>query len=294
MVSWNLDSRPTGLLDAKVELLRHLEPDIALLQEIGRSVYRALLPHPSAHERMHNRSRIFSWGALSTDLSRPRGSEYRLGCAVLGAPSTALLTSQLLDAAPFEIADPARLSFLRRTVATRVAIPGSRLLTACSFHARRPARQPADLLTRAFHAGIAGWLAGQPAPVVFGMDTHAPAVDHPDFRRSSFSLPAPPGGGPGEDQLLGPDAAHGLDDVLRRHLDRHPDQLARIRVERPDGPLAISRCLSSRPARHHHIWATRDLEVIDVRYLYDEAVAAGSDHALVLADFETASPPRWS
>ena len=87
MVSWNVDARPTGLLDAKVELLREIRPDLAVLQEINRSVYRALLPHPLAHERIHRHSRVFSWGALSADLCHPRGSEYRLGCAVLGAPT---------------------------------------------------------------------------------------------------------------------------------------------------------------------------------------------------------------
>jgi len=39
------------------------------------------------------------------------------------------------------------------------------------------------------------------------------------------------------------------------------------------------------PVRHDHIWA-RDLDVVDVRYPYEEAVAAGSDHALVVADVE--------
>ena len=106
VVSWNVDSRPTGLLDAKVELLRQLQPDLALLQEIGRPVYRALLPHPSAHERMHRKPRLFSWGALSTDLCTPRASEYRLGCAVLGVSSTALLDAQVLKAAPFSVPDP--------------------------------------------------------------------------------------------------------------------------------------------------------------------------------------------
>ena len=73
VVSWNVDSRPTGLLDAKVDLIRRLKPDLALLQEIGRPVYRALMPHPSAHERMHRKQRHFVWGALSTDLSTPLG-----------------------------------------------------------------------------------------------------------------------------------------------------------------------------------------------------------------------------
>jgi hypothetical protein len=37
-------------------------------------------------------------------------------------------------------------------------------------------------------------------------------------------------------------------------------------------------------ATNDHLWATRDLEVLDVQCLADEAVAAGSDHALLLAD----------
>lgn len=286
VVSWNLDSRPTGKLDAKVELLRQVQPDLALLQELSRPVYRTLIPHKLAHERIHERSRLFSWGALSTDLSDPRGSDRRLGCAVLGSPTTAFLRAQMLDDAPFGVSDPERLGFLSRTVAAQMGIYGGRLLTACSFQARRAASRRVGHLKPAFLTGIARWLADQPSPILFGVDATAPAVDHPDFCRSSFRWPTPPEGGPGEDQLLGPDAGHGLGDVLRRHLERHPEELARIRQERPDGPLAISYCLDARPARYDHIWATPDLAVTDVRYLYDEAVAAGSDHALVLADFD--------
>ncbi len=40
------------------------------------------------------------------------------------------------------------------------------------------------------------------------------------------------------------------------------------------------------PVRQDHIWASPQLAVVDVRYLYDEAAATGSDQALVLADFE--------
>lgn len=286
VVSWNLDSRPTGQLDAKVELLRRVRPDLLLLQELSRPVYRTLIPHKLAHERIHERSRLFSWGALSTDLSDPKGSDRRLGCAVLGAPTTTLLDAQLLDDAPFGVNGPELLGFLRRTVAARMGIHGGRKLTACSFHARRAVSRRVGHLAPAFHVGIASWLADQPGPILFGMDANAPAVDHPDFCRSSFRWPTPPEGGPGEDQLLGPHAGHGLGDVLRRHLDRHPDELQRIRQERPGGPLAISYDPAAGPVRYDHIWATGDLEVIEVRYLYDEAVAAGSDHALVLADFD--------
>ncbi|MGH3874707.1 MAG: hypothetical protein ACRDSR_24930 [Pseudonocardiaceae bacterium] len=234
VVSWNVDSRPTGLLDAKVDLLRQLQPDLALLQEIGRPVYRALLPHPSAHERMHRKARQFAWGALSTDLcDQQRGSEYRLGCAVLGVSTTAVLDSRVLSRAPFDVRDPVRLGFLWRTVSAQVALSTGELLTVCSFHGRPGAGPPPAELQRAFHAGIAGWLAATPGPVVFGIDAGPPVLD-------------------GADPLLGSDPAHGLIKVLHATQD--------------------------------HLWATRDLEVLDVQCLTDEAAAAGSDHAVLLAD----------
>ncbi|MCA1672129.1 MAG: hypothetical protein LC799_07990 [Actinobacteria bacterium] len=286
MVSWNVDSRPTGLLDAKVELLRQIAPDLAVLQEINRSVYRALLPHPLAHERIHRQPRVFSWGALSTDLCNPRGSEHRLGCAVLGAPTTALLGSQVLDRVPFAVSEPARLGFLWRTVTARVALSTGMSLTVGSFQARRATGSSVNHLQRAFHAGIAAWLAGVPGPVVFGISAGAPAVDLPDLRPATSGSVDAEGDAPA-DPLLGPDAGHGLDDVLRRYLQHHPEELERIRAARPGGPLAISHRVAAQPVRHDHLWATRDLEVLDVRYLYDEAIAAGSDHALVVTDFET-------
>ncbi|HEY2765053.1 MAG TPA: endonuclease/exonuclease/phosphatase family protein [Pseudonocardiaceae bacterium] len=232
VVSWNVDSRPTGLLDAKVDLLRRLRPDVALLQETSRSVYRALLPNPSAHERMHRQSRVFSWGALSTDLGDPRGSEFRLGCAVLGGPGTVMLDAHVLDKAPFGVTDPARPGFLWRTVTTRVALATGDLVTVCSFHGRPGTDPPAAALRSAFHTGIAEWLTRAPGAVVFGIDAAAPTD-------------------PG-DPLLGPRPVHDLNCVL---------------------------C-----AADDHLWATRDVEVLDVQCLADEAAAAGSDHPLLLAE----------
>lgn len=285
VVSWNLDSSAKGKLDDKIELLRQLSPDLAFLQELNRPVYKALLPQPEAHERMHQRRRVFAWGTLSTDHTDPRGSDVRVGCAVLGSPATMLLSAKLLHSAQFDVSAPERSALLRRTMAAQVATHGGRTLTACSLHARPapsdPVRQPPT-----FHSGVAGWLADLAGTAVIGICAHAPQVDHPDFAESRFRRPAPAGGGPGEDQLLGPQAIHGLTDVLRTHLHRHPDDLQRIRADRPNGPLAVSYHEDGEPMRYDHIWATPDLEVFDVRYLYDEAVATGSDHGLVLADFE--------
>jgi endonuclease/exonuclease/phosphatase family metal-dependent hydrolase len=286
VVSWNLDSRPTGLLDAKVALLRKVAPDLALLQEVRRPVYKTLLPHALAHERMFERTRLFSWGTLSTDLSHPPGSDRRLGCAVLGVSATALLSARLLPADTFPVPGAEMLSFLHRTVAARVAVPGGRTLTTCSFHARSAVSRETDALKPAFHTGIAAWLESQPGTVVFGMDAGAPAVDHPDPTRSEFAWPSGGGETLGEDLLLGPRPVHALGDALRRWLEADPERMAGLRAERPRGPLAVSHCIAGRPVRYDHIWTTADIEVVRVEYLYEEAMAAGSDHALVVADLE--------
>lgn len=201
VLSWNVDSRPTGLLDAKVDLIRQLKPDLALLQEIGRPVYRALMPHPSAHERMHRKNRHFAWGALSTDLSTPRASEFRLGCAILGGPTTALLDSRVLDSAPFDVEEPVRVAFLWRTVTAQVALSTGDIVTVCCFHGRQPSGRPAASLQRAFHAGIAKWLAGVPGPIVFGVDA-GPVLPE------------------GADPLLGPGPVHHLQHVLSMDNDQ--------------------------------------------------------------------------
>ena len=200
VVTWNVDSRPTGLLDVKVDLLRRLQPDLALLQEIGRPVYRALMPHPSAHERMHRKTRHFAWGALSTDLCNPRASEFRLGCAILGGPTTALIDSGVLDAAPFDVREPVRPGFLWRTVMAQAALSTGDILTVCSFHGRQPSGQPAASLQRAFHAGIAKWLAGVEGPIIFGVDA-GPALPE------------------GVDPLLGPGPVHHLHHALSANND---------------------------------------------------------------------------
>jgi len=149
------------------------------------------------------------------------------------APSA--VTGKLLDGAPFDVREPVRPGFLWRTVLAQAALSTGDILTVCSFHGRQPSGQPAASLQRAFHAGIAKWLAGVPGPIIFGIDA-GPALPE------------------GADPLLGPGPVH--------HL-RH-----------------------GHSAGNDHLWTTPDLEVVDVQRLSDEAIAAGSDHALLLAELE--------
>lgn len=137
---------------------------------------------------------------------------------------------------------------------------------------------------------VGEWLAGEWGPVILGMDANSPWVDHPDPAQVECCF-AWLGPRRFERHLLGPEATHGLGDVLRTWLADHPDEMARVRRDRPDGPLAISHRSGKKdghpgnPRRYDHIYATRtDFRVNHVEYLYDEGCAAGSDHALVIAD----------
>ncbi len=73
-------------------------------------------------------------------------------------------------------------------------------------------------------------------------------------------------------------------------LEDHPDQLQELLGQRPDGPLQISHRTGVRqghpgtPRRFDSIWIRDHWSVKDVRYLYDEGMATGSDHAVVVAD----------
>jgi len=136
---------------------------------------------------------------------------------------------------------------------------------------------------------LARWLASVEGPVVLGGDFNTPKVDPPDrggIRTHWHSGDTKLNGLPGDDLLVGPEPVHGLRDVLRLHLADHPDELAMIRVKRPDGPLMTSYCTGGagkRRYRYDAIWVTSHFTVESVEYVYDEAIEAGTDHALVLA-----------
>jgi hypothetical protein len=142
---------------------------------------------------------------------------------------------------------------------------------------------------------FARWLANQREQCVLGADANTPAVDHPEFastlthwRTGVKGLK----GAPGDDLLFGPTKVHGLQDALRVALENDPERLQEIRDLTPMGPLAVSYETHRRmgkpstPWRFDGIWVTNGLRVLSVHYLYEEGIAAGSDHAVVVADLQ--------
>jgi hypothetical protein len=137
---------------------------------------------------------------------------------------------------------------------------------------------------------VARWLSAQPGPVPLGTDANTPLVDAADFadtRTRWHTGNRCLGGEPGDDLLFGPAKIHPLDDGLRRWLADNPAEAAALATD-PPGPLAITHRTGRRRdspgtgRRFDSIWLTGHWTVRHIRHLYDEGIAAGSDHAVVV------------
>jgi hypothetical protein len=113
------------------------------------------------------------------------------------------------------------------------------------------------------------------------MDANGPRVDHPDLARSVWWTPE-------EEAVLGAGAL--TFDALRLWYADHPADFKRRARYYPRGPLADSFHRGRKGkyvrSRYDSIRVSPGIRVLDVRTLYDDAIRAGSDHALVLADVE--------
>lgn len=130
---------------------------------------------------------------------------------------------------------------------------------------------------------IAAWLRDRELPTVVGIDANTPKTDRPELADTEWWHDR-------EAVLLGVDRAHDLRDVYRDWLGQDETRGEAVRAKRPNGPLAVSHLRgggkNSKPCRYDHILASPEFEVLDVEYLLDPAIEAGSDHALVRARLE--------
>jgi hypothetical protein len=158
------------------------------------------------------------------------------------------------------------------------------VIKICSFHTP-PGVAVKELKPQSLMI-LAEWLKARHFPVVLGIDANAPKVDHPDIARNKWWWPD-------EAKLLGEQKIHDLLDSFRDYLMNNPDLLETIVQNRPKGPLAVSHLRGKGPnqkaSRYDFIFVTPDIRVKKVEYLFEEACAAGSDHALVYAELEIGS-----
>lgn len=257
IASWNVRGMP--LPADQLGLLADQHPDILLLQDVGPPAVRAIV---NSH----------LWDHVTDTWSFPISSQgvARRGGCLIAATGEWVLGSAL------PVPDLLLSNHSLAVTATR----GQATLTLLSCYAPTntgPGRKERP----GYFGALTAWLSTVPAPVVLGMDTNGPRVDHPNIKQNRWWT---------EEEALLLGAGAQTEDVLRLWYADHPAELKRRVRYYPNGPLADSYHRGRRGkylrCRYDSIRVSPGISVIDVHYLYEEAVQAGSDHALVIADID--------
>jgi hypothetical protein len=152
------------------------------------------------------------------------------------------------------------------------------VIKVCSFHTP-PGVNVKELKPQSLVI-LAEWLKSRDGPAILGIDANAPDVDHPKLKDTVWYWDD-------ESKLLGEQKIHDLRDAFRDYLENNQDLKATIEQNWPEGPLAVSHLTGKgrgqTERRYDFIFVTPEIKVKCVEYLFEEACAAGSDHALVYA-----------
>jgi endonuclease/exonuclease/phosphatase family metal-dependent hydrolase len=271
VVSWNIAFRGREAAKRQGGLLRQLAPDLMLLQEVNPSSSDYLAETAGA-----------DWIVTAIDRRTPEPDDQPVrghGVAIAGhgpRPSR----SWLLD----------DIGLLERILLIETQIEGTPFIAA-SYHA--PPGVTYGIVKPRQAVAFASWLTTQNGPLLFGADANTPLIDAIDFvdtRTHWYTGRRRLKGEPGDDLLFGPAKVHDLDDALRRWLAVHPDEIDRLRASNPLGPLAITHRTGRRKSspgtgrRFDSVWVSRHWVVRHIEHLYEEGIAAGSDHAAVVVD----------
>jgi endonuclease/exonuclease/phosphatase (EEP) superfamily protein YafD len=254
VIDWNLDGF-TGL-DAKLDLLRRFRWDVLLLQEVTESSWLQLRGLGAA-------------GAWSGDHLPTLGQPPRYRSAIVVADGWSVT-----DTGPVpDVPSP------ERTATATIVRDGFRCEVASL--ALPPGVSWGDAGKGRQADRLACWLRERDGPTIVGIDANTPKWDLPRLNECEWWNPQ-------EELLFGSERIHDLRDAYRDLLRHDPARREAILRERPDGPLAVSYLRDHGRAeiacRYDHVLVSPAFEVLDVRYLFDEAVEAGSDHALIMAE----------
>jgi hypothetical protein len=273
VVSWNIAFRGPEAAKRQGGLLRKLAADLMLLQEVNPGSSEVLRAAAGA-----------DWMVRGIDLRTPESDDKpvrRRGVAIAGHgphPRRSWLLGEL------------RLS--ERVLLIETQMEGTPFI-AVSYHA--PPGVTWGIVKPRQAVAFASWLSTQNVPLLFGADANTPLIDALDIantRTHWHTGHRKLQGEPGDDRLFGPGKVHDLDDALRRWLALYPDEMDRLRGSKPSGPLAITHRTGRRrnspgnPRRFDSVWISRHWVVQHIEHLYEEGIAAGSDHAPVIVDLD--------
>jgi hypothetical protein len=263
---------------AKLDLLERLAWDVATLQELL----------PASIQAVRERFGDCELVVRDPNTSWPRPG-VRRRCGLLIRPSVELLRAIEIDC-DGDQGVPGVASEVGREVLVAAEIRvGDVVVFVVSAHPPHAAaddeheREWRVLGKLRTYAALNRWLKSR-SPVVVGMDANA-WIDESPF--------TPPTWTDTDEQaavvrfFFEDPPAHGLRDSFRVWLAEHPQELEEIRLRRPTGPLALTYVRGGkRPVadRFDVIMVSSEFHVHAIEHNYEDAVAAGSDHAYVRTD----------
>ena len=253
--TWNLDHRRRNpRRTSPWELIRRSRAEVVALQEVQGGEIRIL------------REEHLGVSLFSQELHEAANLRW-MGCGLLLPPGAEVLAAGVFP----ELPKP------QRALWARVRLGRLGELTAVSWHSPNAAGDGRAVKEAAYRA-MSDWLATTQGPRLVGADLNTwndpIELVPPDADDEAFE----------EHRFLGPAAPHGLVDAYREAL-RREGRMESLRASAP--PLAVSYVLSNGVGhRMDRIFVSPELRPIDGGYWYDEAIRAGSDHALHWIELE--------
>ena len=265
VLTWNINCFTQERTDDKMALLDALDWDVALLQEVGREPFKRLM-------RVDGVEGIEALASIGGEHHRrPHGAAI---LSRIGPP----VAAETLGTLPIT----------ERFLAASIDVDG-RAVRFAAWHAPNAAGDGIATKMRGFR-DVAGWAARTVTSgghVVLGADTNSWEAgwdQQPLDEEDAFAE---------EHRFVLEPTPHGLRDALRAVLSADPERLAALLGRRPGRSLATTyvRGTRNRPVaeRMDRIFISSAVAANDVEHHLGDAVAVGSDHAVVIADLSLAS-----
>ncbi len=276
VIDWNLSDH--GKTKVKIELLRAVieevnveYPCVVALQEVTERAYCEIIEEG-----------LFQNYCYSLQLRQPgkfEGNNRGLGCFIGSTGGVEINSSSLIG----------RALFPERALCVSMKL-GEKEFEIVSFH---------SLTGVAFKKGksaqfsLADYLhEKKDSPIILCCDLNEPKIDHLNADDIEFFDQF---GDKGKyaSYILRPGGVHYLKDAYRLWLDQNQEEYLRAKEKQNRSedleyaPLAVSHALrSGRNKRYDYIMISPHFKVVSIDYRYEDALNHGSDHAVLVADFE--------
>ena len=246
-------------------------PFIVALQEVTNGAYLDIISE-----------NIFHDSCYSLNYRKPgplEGKSRGLGCFIGCSEGLKIIEAGLLERAPFP----------ERALKAKIK-HGDNLFEIICFHSLTGVgylrAKSAQFMVLADYLS-----ANKSISAVLCGDFNEPKIDHVDQGKLEF-FDQKGDQGKAASYILNPQGIHKLQDSYRLWLEQNEEEFQRIKREQEtsedllSAPLAVSHLAGGKvKKRYDYILISPDWVVVDLQYLYDEAVQRGSDHAVVLAHF---------